>query len=471
MSAKKGKYMKKYFDTWVEDHAGELLRDISRLVAIRSVRGDAKPGMPFGEGPAAALKEAMTICGELGFLTKDYDGYVGAADINEQERGLDILCHLDVVHEGTGWDTDPYMAVIKDGSIYGRGTDDDKGPAVCAMYAMKAVMESGVPMKKNVRLILGTDEESGSGDIGYYYETKGEKPAPGTFSPDNAFPVYNVEKGLYRQSFKKRFAETDVLPRVTSFKSGLVHNIIPPEADAQVLGLSDAEILSCCAAAAEEMKVILTVKNGAVHVSGLSAHASTPEDGINALTAMIRLLNLLPLGTCESTRALQELNCLYPHGDWYGEAIGVRMNDPVSGPLTLAFSILEMCDDGLSGMFDSRTAICANEENCRKVVEGKMSALGYEVSGSMILPHYTPEDTPFVQTLLKSYELYTGEKGECIPSGGATYVHDIPGGVAFGIAMPGVVTNLHGPNEHIPVDNLLLATKIFAQVIFDICCE
>ena len=462
--------MKEYFDKWIDEHSGELLRDISRLVAVRSVRGEAKPGMPFGEGPAMALKEAMTVCRELGFLTKDYDGYVGAADANTLERGLDILCHLDVVHEGTGWDSDPYMAVINNGSIYGRGTDDDKGPAVCAMYAMKAVMECGVPMKKNVRLILGTDEESGSGDISYYYETKGEKPAPGTFSPDNAFPVYNVEKGLYRQSFKKSFAETDAQPRVKYFRSGLVHNIIPPEADAEVVGLMDAEILDCCAAAAEEMDVRLTVENGKLHVSGLSAHASTPHEGKNALTAMIRLLNLLPLADTESSKALKELAALYPHGDWSGKAVGVAMEDDVSEALTLAFSILEMNDSGLSGMFDSRTPICANEENCCKVVQDKMSSLGYELDGSFIPPHYTPEDTEFMQTLLRSYEMYTGEKGKCIPSGGTTYVHDIPGGVAFGVALPGVVTNLHGPNEHIPVSNLLTATKIFAQVIYDICC-
>ena len=64
----------------------------------------------------------------------------------------------------------------KDGKIYGRGTADDKGPAIAALYAMRAVKELGIPVKKNVRLILGTDEECGSSDIRHYYSVGGGGP-------------------------------------------------------------------------------------------------------------------------------------------------------------------------------------------------------------------------------------------------------------------------------------------------------
>ena len=140
----------------------QLVECISRLVRIRSVREEAQPGMPFGPGPAAALAEALKLAGELGFATKNYDNYVGAVDFNDQETQLHILCHLDVVGEGTGWTvTEPYEPIEVDGMLYGRGTDDDKGPAVAALLAMQAVRDLGVPLKKNVRLLLGTDEESG----------------------------------------------------------------------------------------------------------------------------------------------------------------------------------------------------------------------------------------------------------------------------------------------------------------------
>ena len=462
--------MKSFFDSWVESHREAFIRDIGRLVAIRSVKGESQEGMPFGEGPAKALEEAEKICGELGFSSTNYDNYVLAADAVEAPRGLDILCHLDVVGEGSGWNTDPYKAVVKDGCIWGRGTDDDKGPAVAAMYAMRAVMECGVPMKRNVRLILGTDEESGSADIEYYYKTKGEKPAPNTFSPDNAFPVYNVEKGLYRQTFRKKFVKTAETPRVTELEGGFRFNVIPPDAWAQVEGLPDGIIVTLIQKKAEKLGVQFNVENGLVSVHGLSSHASLPQDGTNALTALLTLLQNLPLASVPSTQAIRELCTLFPHGDYYGESIGISAKDEVSGPLTLAFSVLKLDDHGLCGTFDSRTPVCVTPEECLMKVHGKMQPLGYALEENLVPPHYTPADTEFVKTLLRDYELYTGRKGECIASGGATYCHDVPGGVAFGASMPGVITNLHSADEHVPVEDLLTAVKIFAQVIYDLCC-
>ncbi len=462
--------MKSFFDSWVEAHKEELLRDVGRLISIRSVKGEAQDGMPFGEGPAKALAVAQQICEELGFDTTNYDNYVLSADAVDAPRGLDILCHLDVVGEGVGWDSDPYEAVIRNGCIWGRGSDDDKGPAVASMYAMRAVMECGIPMKRNVRLILGTDEESGSADIDYYYKTKNEKPAPSTFSPDNAFPVYNVEKGLYRQSFRKNFLQTEKTPRITKLEGGYRFNVVPPEASALVEGLTDDYIVSRICSCASTMGVSFSVENGRISVHGISSHASLPQDGTNALTALLSLLVLLPLADTPSTRAIRELNELFPHGDHYGNAIGIAAADEISGTLTLAFSVLKMDESGLSGTFDSRTPLCVSSEDCLKTVHGKMIPLGYEMEGNFIPPHYTPADTVFVQTLLRAYEMYSGKKGECIASGGATYCHDVPGGVAFGAAMPGVITNLHSANEHVPIQDLLTATKIFAQVIFDLCC-
>ena len=54
----------------------------------------------------------------------------------------------------------------------------------------------------------------------------------------------------------------------------------------------------------------------------------------------------------------------------------------------------------------------------------------------------------------RCYETYSGRKGECVATGGGTYVHDIPGGVAFGAGMPGFVSNLHGANERINITRL-----------------
>jgi len=83
--------------------------------------------------------------------------------------------------------------------------------------------------------------------------------------------------------------------------------------------------------------------------------------------------------------------------------------------------------------------------------------------------HHTPEDSPFVQTLLRIYEESTGNPGKGQCSGGSTYVHDIPGGVAYGCAMPGISNNAHGANESIGVEQLVLSAKMFTQAILDMC--
>ena len=187
ISQKKGRkrfmQYREQIEAYLDAHKEEMLADICRLIRINSTKGEAAIDCPFGEGPAKALAEALEMAEGYGFTVKNYENYVGTADLNDMEKQLDILAHLDVVPAGDGWSvTEPYMPVIKDGRVYGRGSADDKGPAIAAMYAMRAVKELGIPLNKNVRLILGTDEECGSSDIAHYYAV--EKEAPMTFSPD-----------------------------------------------------------------------------------------------------------------------------------------------------------------------------------------------------------------------------------------------------------------------------------------------
>ncbi len=97
---------------------------------------------------------------------------------------LGILGHLDVVPPGklADWEREPFDPVEKDGMMYGRGTQDDKGPMVAAMFAVKALMDAGVKFNKRVRFIFGTDEETLWRCINRYRENE-EMPSMG-FSPD-----------------------------------------------------------------------------------------------------------------------------------------------------------------------------------------------------------------------------------------------------------------------------------------------
>lgn len=463
--------LKEKISDWIDAHEQDLINDTARLVAIKSVRGAPAPGAPFGEGPARALDEALAICAGYGFPVKNYDGCVGTADMNALPAKLDILGHLDVVGEGEGWDTDPYTAVVRDGCLYGRGTDDDKGPIVAALLAMRCVRDLGIPLKYNTRLIMGTDEESGFADLPHYFSR--EKSAPNTFTPDSGFPVYNTEKGGYKPVFRAAWEKETAEPRVASLEGGFRINVVPGEAKAIVLGADATGIRDAVSAAAGKFGIeakIAQVPGGAeIRVSGKQTHAAMPWDGNNGITALLGILDTLPLADCASTAAVKSLAAMLPHGDWLGKALGIAQGDALSGDLTVSFTLLTITETGLRGRFDSRVPICASDENCRLVVEKRFSEAGFSVAGEMSKPHHTPADSAFVKTLLACYETFTGRKGECLQTGGGSYVHDIAGGVAFGAGMPGFNTNLHGANERMNIRDTLTAAKIFALAIAELC--
>lgn len=465
---------KKKIEAYIDSHRQEMIDDIVTLCRINSEKMPYSEGKPFGEGAFQALSIALRMAESYGFAVTNYDNYVGTADMNNKEAQLDILAHLDVVPAGEGWTvTQPFDPIEKDGCLYGRGTADDKGPAVAALYAMRAVKELGIPLKKNVRLILGTDEECGSTDIAHYYSEQPE--APMTFSPDAEFPVTNIEKGRLQGHFSASFEPSQALPRLVSLEAGIKVNVVPGKAKALIEGLAPEDVQEIARKTTEETGIEYNLashqeKEVEITAVGQGAHASTPGEGRNALTGLLVLLTRLPLADCPQVQYLKSLLELMPHGDTAGKALGIAMEDEASGSLTLAFSMLTADSESLEGYFDSRCPICANEDNVLKVVKKAMEDRQIVLyNDSMTPPHYVDGNSLFVQTLNAAYERYTGNKGGCCATGGGTYVHDLKNGVAFGASMPGRDNRMHGADEFAVVEDLLTSAKIFAQVIVDLC--
>ena len=460
-------------DAYIDEHKQEMLEDICELCRINSEKMPYEEGMPFGPGAAECLDAALDMAEGYEFEVQDYDGYVGTIDLNEHKTQLDILAHLDVVPAGEGWKvTGPFEPVEQDGKLYGRGTADDKGPAVAALYAMRAVKELGIPLTKNVRLILGTDEECGGSDIDHYYSI--EKEAPMTFSPDAEYPVVNIEKGALGAFFTAEWEASAALPKLKGIEAGTKLNVVPGKAKAVVAGL-ESDTLEKAASDTEAKTGIrfefdYTESGTTITAIGAGAHASTPEEGNNAITGLLTLLVSLPFAPCAQIEKLNQLLELMPHGDVHGKNLGIQMSDELSGALTLAFSMLTVTETSLEGQFDSRCPICSNEDNVLNVVNTKMAACGIEQKKDrMKPPHHVDGNSDFVKTLLKVYEEYTGNKGECIAVGGGTYVHDLQNGVAFGASMPGTDNRMHGADEFAVIDELVISAKMFASVIVELC--
>lgn len=285
--------MNRAVDKWIDDHKEELIEALRANLSIASVKDTehASEGAPFGPMIRKALDDALARGKALGFDAVDYDGYCGAIDMAGGDEQLGVICHLDVVPEGTGWTYPPYGGEIHDCKLYARGTMDDKGPAFAALYAMKAIKECGVPLRRSVRLILGCDEESGMSCLKHYNQVA--KAPTLSFSPDAEYPVVNSEKMIFRTEYEKKFDSAITL------HAGTRRNVVPGEAVATVpLALSrivpimeafmEGSEFACSAEAIDENDTKIIMK-------GLAAHASEPEHGKNAMLAMLALLDKLPL--------------------------------------------------------------------------------------------------------------------------------------------------------------------------------
>lgn len=444
---------------YIASKRDEMVSDLSELIRIPSVMADPTENCPFGENNVKALNKAEEICQKYGFFTKNCDNYAISADLlNNGEKHLGILCHLDVVPEGNGWTKPPFELTAEDGKLFGRGAIDDKGPAIAALYAMRCVKELGFTIDKNVRLILGSNEENGSADMEYYQ--KKESFPPLLFTPDGSYPLINIEKGMMRIKLSHSCSG-----KIVSISGGTMINAVPESAKAAVKIPAEtlqkaAEKLSC------KVKFDITEENGVSHISahGRSAHASTPELGTNALTA---LLGLLAECDVEEAKAFAEL---FPFGETDGAGCGIKCSDKESGAATTVLSVAEITGGNIVCMQDIRFPVC---ESCKGILEKlEKAAKAVNIGVEPVMqsePHHVSAESEFVKTLLGVYESVTGQKGEPIAIGGGTYVHETENGIAFGAEFPEEDNNMHGADEFIKEESLLLNAEIYANAILMLC--
>lgn len=446
---------KEKIQKYIDDHTDEMISVLKKLISYKSVKAPALENMPFGKGAADVLAAWTDICEGYGFKVKNFDNYAAHADMGGEPR-LGILCHLDVVPEGTGWSSDPYTAEIRDGRIYGRGAIDDKGPAAAALFAMRCVKELGIPLDGGVRIITGCDEENGSSDMEYY--RKKEKFPEMLVTPDGDYPVINGEKGMIRISF-----ETELPGGIVSVSGGNMINAVPELCEVFLSDADDGKIKQY--SGNYDGVTFETEKQGDITkltAKGFCAHASTPEKGHNAVTAMISIL-------CDMGYPLGALKKLFPYGETNGRSFGLEISDTVSGGLTDVFSVVKTEDGKLIGKADVRYPVTYT---LKEVSEKLLAAFAsQDISAEMIFsvePHYVDENSPFIKTLLATYSDVTGNKGYCISIGGGTYVHDTENGVAFGAEFPGEENHMHGADESASLESLKLNAVIYANAIVNL---
>lgn len=443
---------------WIDDHKDNIIQTLQRWLAVPSLKGEPAEGAPYGIEVKRALDTALGDAETMGFATRDLEGYAGDVRMGPLDtEPLAILTHLDIVPVGDSWTVDPFAGVTDGERVFGRGTVDDKGPGVAVLYAMKAVAEAGIPLKREVRLILGCDEESGMGDMAYYKKHH-DLPREG-FSPDATYPVINTEKGGLVLKLTAPPAAEGL--RVKRIVVGERHNVIPGAASALIEG--DEALCGHINSLAKEMAVAveadMTAEGVLLKAKGIAGHASLPELAKNALGEL--LLMLRALGVQGPLKALAD----YVGSEYDGYSLGVACSDKTSGALTCNLGILRYGPDGLYAELDIRFPLLCDGLRVADTIRTTFGdMLDVETLGCHV-PHHVPENSRLVTALLSAYHTQTGRPKECLAIGGGTYARCLEEGVAFGATFPEEEEMAHQADEYIRIDTLMQTVKILARAI------
>lgn len=460
----------------VENRKEALIKDTQGLLHIKSLLDEENPApdAPLGKGVKEALDFMLNLGETDGFIPKNVGNLAGHLEFGEGKELLGILCHVDVVPEGDGWSSDPYAAEIREGKIFARGALDDKGPTMATYYAMKIVKELGLPLNKRVRMIIGTDEESDWRCVDHYFEHE-EMPSLG-FAPDADFPIINAEKGIADIDIIQKRAgieNTGANIEVINYTSGKRYNMVPDFAKASVV-VQDNQIDTVQRFTDFLKKFELEgksyVENGELifEVKGISAHGMEPKKGKSAGLHLALFLSKLSLDD-KAAHYFQFL-AKYFFEDSRGVNLGVAYTDDISGELTINPGKLSYSPSvGGSIGLTCRYPVTNNMEDTKAKLDELLLEAGFAIEKFKdTKPHHVDEKEFLIQTLKKVYEEQTGEKAELIAIGGGTYARSLKAGVAFGPLFPGRPDIAHQKDEYIYIEDLLKATAIYAQAIYEL---
>lgn len=447
----------------VEALKPRLISTLCQNLRIPSVLGTPEDGAPYGASVRESLAHVLDTARKLGFRTENMDGHLGWCEYGEGSEMVAVLGHLDVVPAGDGWSCDPFGGEIRGGKIWGRGTTDDKGPAIASLYALAALRDSGLPTRRRIRILFGCNEEAGSDDIKYYLANGGEVPVMG-FTPDGEYPVINGEKGIINVSFSHAYTQTGDV-RLTSIHGGTAPNVVPAHACAK-LACPQALAQRLAGLHAPNVRFTATDYGLFIEAEGESAHGSTPELGKNAIGRLLLALDTLPLSD-EIAGAVHFLAVTLGM-ETDGASAGIALRDEVSGGLTLNLGTIDGDEHGLSLKINYRYPVTRGYDDCAPILDGKFASAGFTLDSEVHKAKlYVPEDSPLISTLLRVYQEQTGLDGQPKSIGGGTYAKALPNIVAFGPIFPGEEVREHKPDEYITVDSLMRNAQIIAAAMYE----
>ncbi len=468
------------FEKYIDELKDDIISTTCRLIEIPSVYEKSNnPCMPFGENANKALEYALYIGEQLGFRTKNIDGYCGYIEFGEGKELIGIIGHLDVVPATpTDWTFSPFEATVRNGNIYGRGAIDDKGPVVSSLYAMKSVMDN-CKINKRVRLILGLNEESGWKCINYYKEHE-ELPTIG-FSPDAEFPAIYAEKSILSSYFKMDYSGYLNKPiKITNIDCEKNAINVVPKICSVVLEIDKSKInidslISVVKSIINDIDdktdiEIYKIDDNSIKLTshGIAAHAAHPDMGINAISKLITIIHFTFMHYNINIEIL-DLFTKYINNELNGKSLGINISDE-SGNLTVNVGHIKLENNELSIGLNIRIPINTKIETIENIllnIAKKYRNISLSSPGKQPAL-YVSKDSKLVKTLCGIFNKVTGLHEEPIAIGGATFARAFDNCISFGANMPGHPDMCHQVDEFVNIENLILSSKIYAEAIYEL---
>ncbi len=462
--------MIKELDQTVISLKDEMFKSASEIIRFKSVQGVPENGAPFGVEVKKALEYALNIGGKYGFKTKNVDNYAGHVEFGESGKLFGVLGHLDVVPEGQGWSVGPYEGVIKDGQLWGRGAIDDKGPTIAALFALIAVKKMGVEPKNNrVRVIFGTNEETGWEGLKYYFKHE-EMPSWGV-TPDADFPIINAEKGIvnFKISTPLKNGSSNGNLTLVSLEGGEASNMVASRAKV-VLNTNNNDVVEYVKKFKPQngARIESNLKGNELTLKafGKSSHGAKPEEGVNAISALLELLDNLELDNEDLAKKIHTVREKIGY-ETDGSSLGISGSDDTSGKLTVNLGTMKVDREKIEIVINIRYPIFFNVDMIESQIKEALHGIDVERQHHQG-PLYVSPDSELVKLLSRVYEDVTKQKAYLIAIGGGTYARAIPNAAAFGPLFPGREATEHQPNEHVSLDDLLMAARIYAQLLYEV---
>lgn len=448
---------KDFYQELVKPYQAQLMQSLKEFVAIDSVYDESTVDAqnPFGKGVSKALQYIENLARKDGFIVTNYDNKIVEILTNNEEKNIAILAHADIVPVGTGWPQDPFTVLEKDGTVYGRGVADDKGPLLSAYYGLKALRDNNLLGNYQVRFLVGGNEESGSLCMEHYFHTLKKKQPTLGFSPDSAYPLTYAEKGIIGFAVRKQIN----FPELISLEGGVASNSVIEKCE--VLLKEDLNLISYLNDLDVDYSYIAQAEQMLLTFHGLAAHGSVPWMGKNAALIAIKHLG-------EYYKNEDFINLYRLYSEPRGEGVNAAANSDNMGTNSLNVGLISIKNKQLEMIVNYRHVETVTAEQMINNIKEASKPFEIEVLGISPLLFY-PKDHKLIQTLLRVYQEETGDlETPIIASGGGTYAKEADNVVAFGMEYPGYDCVMHGVNERTEVEYLYQSMGIYAHAIVEL---